>query len=145
MTTQIISQLKELAHQPHSMERTFATRHAMRQLYNTLGDPTPEDFPEAYAQATHFARQRGYTTHIPITTTTRQQPVDYRIKRPSDIKQRLIEHYYNAGWDVIVTAYNVTVSRTFVHPRHRDIAITFVYKNTPLEIKALTEEKKWKI
>lgn len=98
-----------LAQQDTSIETQLLAPKLIKQLYKQKGDPTPEEFPTLHNMGTYFKHVEGYTKYMPVITTQtlKQEPVDYHIKRPSETKQRIIDRYFDDGWNIRVLAYNV--------------------------------------
>lgn len=107
-----------------SMENQLAHTHNVKRLYTLLGEPTAEDFPGVHNIVSHYTRARGYTQlRIIRQHELRQQPVGYHIKRPSNTKLRIIDTYYNDGWDITVSAYNVFCVKCIRHARVPNLAV----------------------
>ena len=108
-----------------TLENQLLTRHYVRQLYTQLGEPTADEFPGIHNIVSSFARVLGYTTHIDIVTPQdmRQEPVDYQIKRPSEIKERIIDKHYNDGWSIRVLAFNVMCHKYVASIKHPHLAV----------------------
>lgn len=107
-----------------SLEDQLARTHNVKRLYRTLGEPTPQDFPGVHNIVSHYTRKYGYTRmHTFPPSMLRQRPVDYHIKRPSDIKRRIINRYCDDGWSVSVSAYNVMCTKVIRHARIPQLAV----------------------
>ena len=88
------------------------TPKQVRRLYAALGEPTESEFPGVHNLTPNPQRTAPYTRLRTITAQEmRQEPVDYRIQRPSDTKTHIIDRYYADGWSIRVLAYNVMCSK----------------------------------
>lgn len=113
-----------------SIEATLLTRKLIRTLYKQLGEPTEQDFPDAYKHASCWSKYTGYSTFIGAVTpdemhTHNNAPTCYCIKRPSKTKQRIVETYTRDGWNVTVQAYNVMCTKYIRHPKYDNLAVRF--------------------
>lgn len=107
-----------------SMEEQLARTRNVKRLYALLGEPTEQDFPGVHNIVRHYSRAQGYTQMLMFPShMMRQGPVDYRIKRPSDIKCHIIDTYYRDGWSITVTAYNVFCRKFIRHARITNLAV----------------------
>lgn len=116
----------------HEMERELLTRKMMRQLYKELGDPNPADY-EGVGEFLHSVdKMSGYTTWVITHTKSdleilkRGGRVEFRIKRPSEMKLNIVNKYTRAGWNCEVQAYNVSCDKYVPHKDYDNIWIRFV-------------------
>ena len=126
----LVNALTGLAGQS-TMESNLLVRKHMRQLYRLLGKPQQEDFPDEFNFSTWWKEERGYTTYVPMLYATQMraandEETDFRIKRPSLTKLRIIERYARHGWHSTVYAQNVICSKYVPHPRYPGIWVRFV-------------------
>lgn len=114
----------------HIMERELLTRKMLRQLYKELGDPNPADYEGVGKYLYSVSKVSGYTK-FPIIKTEDQLEyingdVEYRISRPSETKQRIIENYLGDGWSCSVQAYNILCDKYMKHKDYDNIWIRFI-------------------
>lgn len=129
MRNKTADELMKLANDT-SIEATLLTRKLTRKLYKELGEPTRDDFPDAFKHAGSFERMRGYTCHISTLTpeymrSYNSMPPVWQISHPSDTKLRIVDEYTRDGWSVTVQAYNVMCSMYIRHPRYTNVAVKF--------------------
>ena len=113
-----------------TLECEFATPKMMRQLYKALGDPNPKDYDGVGEFLWRVNRMQGYTKYPQILTVRQMEcrncAEDYRIKRPSETKKRIVEDYKKHGWGVDVQAYNVLCEKFMPHKDYKNIWIRFI-------------------
>lgn len=114
----------------HIMERELLTRKMMRQLYKELGDPNPADYEGVGNHLRRVDRVSGYTKYPIVISKDETRwingDVTYRIARPSETKQRIVEEYTRDGWSCNVQAYNVSCVKYVPHKDYDNIWIRFI-------------------
>lgn len=115
-----------------SIEAQMLRPKLMRQLYNTLGEPSQDDYPDVFltTSACGFSKMEGYTTVVPVSSADAMRahnttPVLYHISRPSQTKTAIIERYLRDNWSITVQAYNVMCSKYVPHPRYEHVWVFF--------------------
>ena len=114
----------------HEVERELLTRKMLRQLYKELGDPNPADYEGVGNHLYRVCKVNGYTK-LPMVMTKDKFKymngyVDYRIKKPSETKQRIVEEYIKDGWSCVVQAYNVGCTIYVPHKDYDNLYIRFI-------------------
>ena len=114
----------------HEMERELLTRKMLRQLYKELGDPHPADYEGVGNHLYKVCKVSGYTKLPMVITKDKLKcingDVDYRIKKPSETKQRIVEEYTKDGWSCMVQAYNVSCDIYVPHKDYDNLCIRFI-------------------
>lgn len=112
------------------LECTLMMPKLLRQLYKALGTPKPSDYEGVGNHICQADRISGYTKCPYILTKSTLEhlggQVNYRIARPSEIKQRIVESYTSDGWDCEVQAYNVLCDKYVPHKDYDNIWIHFI-------------------
>lgn len=114
----------------HKMERELLIRKMLRQLYKELGDPSPADYEGVGNHLYRVCKVSGYTKFPIVITRDKLKYInggaDYRIKKPSETKQRIVEEYARDGWSCLVQAYNVSCDIYVLHKDYDNLCIRFV-------------------
>lgn len=114
----------------HDMERELLIRKMLKQLYKELGDPNPADYEGVGKYLYRVNKVSGYTKFPMVITKDKLKytkgDVEYRIKRPSETKQRIVEEYTRDGWSCLVQAYNVSCDIYVPHKDYDNLCIRFI-------------------
>ena len=112
------------------MERELLIRKMLKQLYKELGDPNPEDYEGVGNHLYGVCKVSGYTKFPIVMTKDKLRyingGVDYRINKPSETKQRIVEEYTKDGWSCLVQAYNVSCYIYVPHKDYDNLCIKFI-------------------
>ena len=114
----------------NTIETQLLKPKLIRQLYKELGEPQEKDFPSEFKHVRYVDKVPRYTKYI-VETTLRdmddynRSEVDYRIKKPSKIKEKIIADYLEDNWNITVHAHNVICGKFVQHPKYKNLAVFF--------------------
>lgn len=113
------------------MEKQLALPKMMRKLYKELGKPNLPDYPDIYNHIGYVDRIGGWTKYpifLQIAEMKRMnsEPTDWRVKRPSSTKCRIVDEYIRDGWHCRVQAYNVLCGKFVKHKDYDNVWVHFM-------------------